>query len=367
MPIKIRRLDRYVLGRVMIGVLMALTVISAAILLGDFAALSRTIGGRAKDVSSASLVELDLLQSPSVILMLLPFCFLFGVLGAFLSLNRRSELIAMRAVGVSAWRFTLPSAGAAAIIGIITVFVLNPIASNMTAEYQRLSTRLMEGYLNEGVKPVWLRQGGAHRQIIMRGTITRDPGLHLQQVSVFVYNLDPDKTLNFSSRYEAQDARLESNQWVLTNVKEGGPGAQARTFDLLTIPSNLTPNTAVERFSAPEAVPIWVLPDLIARTEKAGFSATDYRIQLQQLSATPLTFAAMSILAAAFSLRLMRLGGLSRLAVASAAIGFATFFMAQLCTALAKGGVLSPFVAGWTPPVLLLLAGLTLICYTEDG
>ena len=72
------------------------------------------------------ILALTLLKAPSMILLLLPFAFLFGVLAAFVSLNRRSELIAMRAAGVSAWRFIFPAAAAAFVIGIVTVSVLNP-------------------------------------------------------------------------------------------------------------------------------------------------------------------------------------------------------------------------------------------------
>jgi lipopolysaccharide export system permease protein len=41
--------------------------------------------------------------------------------------------------------------------------------------------------------------------------------------------------------------------------------------------------------------------------------------------------------------------------------------MNALCSSLGKGGVIPAFVAAWTPPTLALLAGLTLLCYTEDG
>jgi lipopolysaccharide export system permease protein len=29
--------------------------------------------------------------------------------------------------------------------------------------------------------------------------------------------------------------------------------------------------------------------------------------------------------------------------------------------------VIPPVLAGWTPPLVALLAGFTLLCYTEDG
>ena len=135
----------------------------------------------------------------------------------------------------------------------------------------------------------------------------------------------------------------------------------------MSLPSTLNERTALERFSSPQAVPFWRLPGLIARTERAGFSATPYRLQLNQLLATPLMFAAMSVLAAAFSLRLLRLGGLAGLAGAGVALGFVLFFFDQFCNSLGRAEVIPPFLAAWTPPLLAILAGFTLLCYTEDG
>ena len=91
----------------------------------DFVEISRGLGSDT-DLSGLRILGLMLLKSPAVILQLLPFVFLFGTLAAFVSLNRRSELIAMRAAGVSAWRFVLPAAGAALVLGVLTVAVLGP-------------------------------------------------------------------------------------------------------------------------------------------------------------------------------------------------------------------------------------------------
>ena len=361
------QIERYVLVRTLLAVIMALAVISTIILLSNFVELSRTVGVRAKEVSAPVIFGLALLESPTVIVMLLPFAFLFGVLGAFVNLNRRSELIAMRAAGVSAWRFIFPAAGAAIIIGVITVIALNPIASAMSDQFQQLETKLMQGYLDDAPKAIWIRQGDKRHQIIIHAKSNQAPGIDLKDVALFIYDLDPDGSLRFSRRVDAQEARLEHKLWVLTDAREGLPGQQGQTVKVLTYPSTLNARNALERFSSPTAIPFWELPGMIKRTETAGFSATAYHLQLQQLLATPLMFAAMSILAAAFSLRLLRLGGLAGLAGSGVALGFVFFFMNQLCNALGKGDVIPAFVAAWTPPLLALLAGLTLLCYTEDG
>ncbi len=49
------------------------------------------------------------------------------------------------------------------------------------------------------------------------------------------------------------------------------------------------------------------------------------------------------------------------------ALGFLFYFLNALCNALGKSEVIPPVLAAWTPPVLALLCGFTLLCYTEDG
>ena len=75
----------------------------------------------------------------------------------------------------------------------------------------------------------------------------------------------------------------------------------------------------------------------------------------------------MSILAAAFSLRLMRLGDVAKMSVSAVVLGFAFFFVTQFSAAMGSAEVVPPVVAAWLPPVLTTLAALTLLFYTEDG
>jgi lipopolysaccharide export system permease protein len=366
--LRLSRIEQYVLARTLMGVGGAFAVFATVIALIDFVELSRTVGGR-NEVGFDSVLMLTVLNAPSLILILLPFSFLFGVVSAFVSLNRRSELIAMRAAGVSAWRFIFPAAGAALAIGVVTVTVLNPLASMMNAEFESLRAGLMTQGQTAAPQTIWLRQGDAHNQIVIRAH-ERVPGagaLTLRGVTLFVSTRAKDGSVRFSRRIEAAQAQLMPGYWLLSRAQEATPGAPAYHFDTLTLPSTLNGDSALERFASPKAVPFWGLWNAIARTEQAGFSATGYRLELQGLLATPLMFAAMSVLAAAFSLRLIRLGGLAALAGSGVGLGFVIFFFNEFCRALGKAGAVPPFVAAWTPPLIALLAGFTLLCYTEDG
>ncbi|HEY9216620.1 MAG TPA: LptF/LptG family permease, partial [Phenylobacterium sp.] len=90
------KVERYVMGRTFAGVGAALAVITAVVILVQFVDLSRSLGVRA-DTSVAQLFGLTMLRAPAVLLVLLPFVFLFGTMAAYVGLNRRSELVAMRA------------------------------------------------------------------------------------------------------------------------------------------------------------------------------------------------------------------------------------------------------------------------------
>jgi lipopolysaccharide export system permease protein len=365
-PLRLTRIERYVMTRTLWSVGGALGVLATVIVLIDFVTIARDLGARA-DLAPFTVFGLTLMKSPSVVLLLLPFAFLFGVLGAFVNLNRRSELIAMRAAGVSAWRFIFPAAGAAFAIGVLTILALNPLASWLNAKYEQESARIAFGFNPTAPSEVWLRQGDGRTQVVIHALSRLPPGDRLKDVALFVYTADARGRLEFSRRIEAREAVLHRGYWQLFGAREAAAGEQAVQYDTLSIPSSLNPRTAFEKFAAPTSVPFWSLPTVIRRIESAGFSATSYRLRFEQLMATPLLFAAMSILGAAFSLRLMRLGGLALLASSGVALGFLFFFFNQLCSALGKADVIPPFLAAWIPPLLALLSAFTLLCYTEDG
>jgi lipopolysaccharide export system permease protein len=368
MNLGIGRLERYVLSRTLLGVAGTLAVIGSVILLIDFVEVSRTVGGRG-DAGFPRLLWLTLLKAPSTVLTLLPFAFLFGTLAAFVGLNRRSELIAMRAAGVSAWRFILPATGAAFIVGAVTVAALNPLAAMLGAQFEQSRDAVLEEFQTSTPKDTWLRQGDDASQVVIRARSHDqvDGTVRLKDVSMFIYRVNAGGGLEFSRRIEADEARLMPGYWQLKGVREAAPGAGSVRSETLSIPSSLDEQAAIERFTTPEAIAFWRLPATIRGTESAGFSALPYRLRLHQLLATPILFAAMSLLAAAFSLRLMRLGGLAALAGSGVALGFVFFFFNQFCGALGKAEIVPAFAAAWAPPVLALLSGLTLLCYTEDG
>jgi lipopolysaccharide export system permease protein len=365
--LRLGRIERYVLIQLARSLGVALAVIAALVMLIDFVEISRGLGSDT-DLSGLRILGLMLLKSPAVIVQLLPFVFLFGTLGAFVGLNRRSELVAMRAAGVSAWRFVLPAAGAALVLGVLTVTVIGPVAASgdglFQRERQRISGSIVSGDEQEAV---WLREGDGPRQMVIRAARQDRANARLLDTTFFIYVTSPEGRREFTERIDAASASLAAGRWRLIDAVGAQTGQRAVRYATLDLPSNLADEEAFERFARPQSTPFWSLPGQIRRIEDAGFSSTAYRLRLQTLLSTPLAFAAMTILAAAFSLRLMRLGDLARMAVAAVVLGFAFFFLNQFSAAMGSAEVVPPFVAAWLPAILTALAAFTLLFYTEDG
>ncbi|WP_339928610.1 LPS export ABC transporter permease LptG [uncultured Brevundimonas sp.] len=365
--VRLGSIERYVLVQQIRALGMALAVIAALVMLIDFVEISRGVGSDV-DLSALRILGLMVLKSPAVIVQLLPFVFLFGTLAAYIGLNRRSELIAMRAAGVSAWRFVLPAAGAAFMLGIVTVAALGPAAASADGLFQRERGRLSGGAAGADTSGVvWLREGDGPRQVVIRAERQDRANARLLGVTFFIYSTDPEGRRVFTERLDAASASLSAGRWRLVDAIGAQTGQRAVSYATLDLPSSLADEEAFERFARPQSTPFWSLPAQIKRVEDAGFSSTAYRLRLQQLLATPLMFAAMSILAAAFSLRLMRLGDLARMSAAAVVLGFGFFFLNQSAAAFGSAEVIPPFVAAWLPPILTALAALTLLFYTEDG
>jgi lipopolysaccharide export system permease protein len=268
---------------------------------------------------------------------------------------------------VSAWRFILPAAGAAFALGLLTLGLLNPLAAVMNSGFESWRDRISP---QETPSPrrIWLRQGDPHTQVIIGAAArTGVGGVLLKDASLFIYTVEEDGTLDFSRRIEADEARLMKGYWRLTNAVDATAGSRGAHYNTLSIPTNLDDRTALERYASPQSISFWTLPRAIDRIEEAGFSAVNYRLRLQQLLAAPVLFAAMAVLAAGFSLKLSRLGGLTQLAALGVAAGFGFFFFNELCASLAKADVLPPVVGAWIAPAVALLSAFTLLFYTEDG
>jgi len=325
--------------------------------------LNRTAG---HDVTTSVVVGMAILQLPDLGQKMLPFAILLGGVFTFARLSRSQELVATRAAGVSAWDFLLPPLAVAVAIGIFTVTVFTPISARMFSEFAGLEARHVKGeasQLSVSQNGLWLRQGDENRQSVIHALRVADQGQHLEDVIVFLYSAND----HFAGRIDAKTGRLQDRAWLLQDAWVSDTNGRPTHHDTFNLDTTLTPEQIQESFASPDTLSFWDLPGFIRAAQAAGFSATRYQLYLYTLYALPALFAAMVLMAASFSLRLSREGGVAKVMLFSAACGFAVYFFSDLTRVLGQSGAVPVLLAATAPAVAAILIGMTLLFNQEDG
>jgi lipopolysaccharide export system permease protein len=315
-----------------------------------------------KDVSALVVAQISLFRVPFITERVLPFAVLVGAMFCYLNLSRRSELVVARAAGISAWQFIAPAVIIAALIGVATTIIYNPISANLREQSTRLEAELQGNLRNTG-RDFWLRQRSEEGQAVISAKSSRQQGLQLGGVSIFRF----DPAGHFRDRIEARSATLEAGFWRLEDARFYASGVAPVDQESYRLPTTLTPAQVGESFATPETVPFWQLSSYIDLAENAGLAASGYRLQYYQLLAQPFYLVAMVLLAAAVSLRLFRFGGVQKIVLGGIAAGFVLYVMAKITGDLSKAGMMAPIVAAGLPPSVGAVTGVIALLYQEDG
>lgn len=360
------RLGRYFARRFLAAVALVFLTCVGLIALLDFFELSRRYSDR-PEVSFADVSYLVAFRLPAFTEQVLPFAVLFGAMGAFLTLSRRLELVIARGAGMSVWQFTGSAMLFASALGVIAVVAYNPVSASLKEQANRYEAALAERRAAPPVKAsqsaLWIRQQSVDGQAIVQAESSADKGQSLAGVIIYAFDRDG----RFSERIEAQSARLEQGTWRLSNARIYVKESEPQQFETYLFSTNLTADQVRGNLASADSLSFWELPAAIEITERAGLKAERYRLQYQVLLARPLLLVAMVMIAAVFSLRIFRLGGVGRMIMGGVAAGFLLYVAAKLTEELGEGGIVHPVIAGWSPAVFGTLMGCLVLLHQEDG
>ncbi|MEO1103114.1 MAG: LPS export ABC transporter permease LptG [Pseudomonadota bacterium] len=338
---------------------------SAIIFLADTVELIRRSVDR-ETFSATDAVLASLYKTPALTEEFLPFAVLFGAIAAFLSLNRRLELAVMRAAGVSAWQFALPGLLVVIAIGVIATTIYNPLSAAAREQSDILSAKVLgkeAQILTGGSRGIWFRQEGPSGGSIMSASTASADGLTLYGVEAHLF----DAGDAFIGRIEAQVATLGDGAWALGRVNRYAADGTRTALPADTLATALTAEEVRDAVARPEAISFWHLPGAVALAARAGLPTHRFELQHQVLLARPLLLAAMVLIAAAVSLRLVRLGGVTRAVAGGVVAGFALYIASAVASDLGEAGAVPPVLAAWLPGLAASFVGASALLYTEDG
>lgn len=370
-----RTLTLYVSRRFATMTLAMLAALAGLVALFDLIELLRRAATR-QDATFALVSQIAALRLPFVAMQILPFAILLGGIAAFWRLTRSSELVVARAAGVSAWGFLTGPVAVAVLLGGLATTMVSPLSSAMLARAERLDQQYLRntgGITALAGGRLWLRQADAGldpRGVAIlsgRPVTPRDlrPGEAFRLDDVTVWRLSAeDRPLQ---RVEAPSAVLEPGRWTVAQAVAFGNDRLPAPAQRLDLPTDLTPDRIQDSFASPDTLSFWALPDFIQVLETAGFSAVRHRLHFHSLLALPLLAAAMALLAAGFSMRSSRRGGVAQMIAGGVAAGFALFVIDKVTGEFGEAGTLPVIFAAWAPAGSGFLLATALLLHLEDG
>ena len=348
-----------------------LALFVSVVLMIDTIELMRRASGKA-DVGFGMILSMAFFKLPLTAQKTLPFAILFAGMIGFWQLNRHSELVALRAAGVSVWQFLLPVFGASLLIGVAKITLINPLGTHLIAEYELQENRYLKGrsqLLAASSSGIWLRQSDRLGDTVIhakRSTVSKG-ALKLQRVMVLLYA----KRDRYIGRIDASEARLADGNWILKDalvrLRDQPKKKQIMRYKSYKVATELTFDKIQESFSSPSSVSFWNLPSFIRSLEATGFSALSHRLHWHSLLAEPMLYLAMILIAAVFSLRHNRRTGILLSVAGGVGAGFLLFFISDLVLALAHSTSVPPIMAAWSPAVASAFCGLAVLLHVEDG
>ena len=364
-------LARYLFRRSVVGVAIALAVVAALLLLVDFVEATRNVDSN-EVLSGLDLFRLSLLKLPSLVEQTLPFILLFAAIGTLNGLNRRSELIATRAAGVSAWRYLRPFVWVSLLFGLLWLLVVNPASGEALSLAAEKRAAAAVGDSADNSKRIWLRDVSDTRRAVIRADSYDPASRTLGDVTYLGFSRGTDGD-TFMNRIDAKSATLlTTGYWQFGDLREWESGSYGPVQDALSVETSLTEREVLDRVESDaqerqNLLAVWELPALIRAQQRAGFSTIFTTMQFWKLLSLPVLLVAMTIIGATVSMRLSREGGAWRLVLTGGVLGFGVFFASVFVEAFGEVGTIPPLVATWTVPLVALALGLFALARLEDG
>jgi lipopolysaccharide export system permease protein len=341
-----------------LAVLAALVVILMTLdLLGESGKILRFPGN-----GDAELWRYVSLRIPQLIARFLPFAVLLGTLIALATLNQNSEVVSMKAAGISAHQIIAPLIVASLGLAALS-FAFNERVVTRATETLSSWEKVDYGPVprDSGIRPnVWVRWGDD--LILAREVRGQGDSTELKGLSIYDRHNETLKSIMRADR-----ARRSGTGWRLENVEtfDVDRGTTSRS-PVSAYGEGLDPSQFTLAHVSADEQDFATLRRSVHELKLAGRPTAELESGLWHKLSGPLSVVLMPLLAGVAAFGLARSGQLFVRAVIGMALGFAYFVADNFALAMGNLGAYPPLLAAWAPFFLFLLIGETVLIRTEE-
>jgi lipopolysaccharide export system permease protein len=302
------------------------------------------------------------LRFPQLVARFLPFSVLLGTLITLATMNQNSEIVSMKAAGISAHQIIAPLIAASLLVAGATFVFQERIVTRATAalnDWQAVEYGPLER--GSGIATnSWVRDGD---DLILAERVT-GTGAATRLHDVSLYDRAGGRLMFVVT---ADGARPAEGGWRLENVERFDVASTTVTRQpAMLVARGVSPNQFTLADVKADEQDFLTLSGSIEDLEEAGFPTGALEAGLWHKISGPFSAVLMPLLAAVAAFGLARSGQLFLRAVIGMALGFAYFVVDNFALAMGNLGAYPPLLAAWAPFALFLLIGETVLIRTEE-
>lgn len=345
-------LDRYVAKTVILGTALVLFILIALTAFFSFLGEVGRIG--TGDYGLTDAIEYVLLSIPQQAWEMFPVAALIGTLVGLGGLASGSELVAMRAAGISLMQLARASVFGAVLLAIIALLLGDVVAppAEQYAQYRRAVAAYGELSVAGG-QGVWARDGRTFVNVRQLSDGQRIDG-------IYIFEFDDEGRLRRSA--QAVAARYSADGWALENVEEtviDAEGVASTTSESVRRwDTELSPDLLNLFVVDPGSLSAVGLYRYVTYLNANGLDATRYQHAFWAKLVAPISVIVMVLLALPFVTGSQRSGGASRRLMLGLLIGVAFFMVNRVLGFSGAVFDLNPVVLAWLPTLVLATAAL---------
>ena len=303
------------------------------------------------------------LRMPQLVARFLPYSVLLATILTLATLNQNSEVVAMKAAGLSAHQVLAPL--------LITAMVVSGISFAFNERVVTRASATLKAWQGNNWGPI-PREAGVRSNVYLRdGTnillaqTVSGRGAAIRMDGVTWYRRDAQMMI--VEQVRAAHATYANPGWKLDRaVRFEVQNTTATPLPGITVAQGLTPGQVELTNTDADGQDLVTLSRTIDALRAAGRHTTELQGKWWHKLSGPLSAILMPLLGAIAAFGLARSGQLLIRAVIGMALGFAYFVIDNAALAIGNFGGYPPMIAAWAPFLLFLLIGETVLIRTEE-
>jgi len=303
------------------------------------------------------MVSFFLFNIPMIVSLTLPAAVLLSALITFGVLSKNSEIVAMKANGISLYRTSLPLiilAGVICVIAFLFSEFITPFTNQKADHILKVEVQKERKLGGFKQNQIWYR--GKHG--IYNFKIFHPEKLLLQGVTINYLS----QQFEITRRVDAQSAEWKDGRWVfsdvmITHFPEGDfPIVERLPSAVIDLPEKPVDFMIAQKEA--DKMGYLELSKYIKKLQSDGYDTTRYRTDMHGKIAFSLVSIILAIIGVSFSVRSERSGGVTQSIGAGIVIGFSYWLVFAFAMSLGRSGTLSPFLAAWLANLLFGAASI---------